>query len=168
MPDPLRSAAIFATAALLGSSPGPRKTRYAICLDTGLFYKFIPDDATATNGITILGQVGGYPGTWQHVAGDQLGADLDDSDAAITVAGKLERFLPTLTRNCTKTLGTAGAVNGAKLVITVTSGAGFTVAFVNGGPGVGTLTTKPSGQKWWFEFRFNGTDWRLFRAGQLV
>ncbi len=169
MPEPLRSAEVYETIALMAALPGRSKKHWAVVIENARLYQWLPDDTTTADGWSIVASTGGgSAGRWKDVPGDLHGADLDDSDGPIAITGKPERDLPTLARSCTKTLGVAGAAKGHKLVVTITSNAAFTVAFVNGGPGAGTITTKPSGQKWWFQFRFDGADWRYFRAGQLA
>ncbi len=74
---------------------------------------------------------------------------------------------PTLGANLTITLGVAAGadgrlpVAGKRLAFTRTDVAAFTVAFVNGGPGAGTLKTLPVSAIGYAEFEFDGTNWEL-------
>jgi hypothetical protein len=168
MPDPLRSAEIYETVALMAAMPGRPKKHWAIVLENGLPYKWVPDDATTADGFSVVtGTGGGYAGRWLHVPGDQKGTDLDDSDETIVVGGKLLRYLPTLARNSVKTLGTTGAIAGQVLTIVCTSSAAFTLTIVNGGAGAGTLMTKPVSERYMLAARFNGTNWEPRAAGKL-
>ncbi len=74
---------------------------------------------------------------------------------------------PTLGANITITLGVAAGADGRLPVagkrwqFTRTDVAAFTVAFVNGGPGAGTLKTLPVSAIGFAEFEFDGTNWEL-------
>lgn len=169
MPDPLRAAAIYTTVALLAAQPGRRKVGYAVVLENGRFYKWVPDDTTATDGWSVVGYTGGHAGTWKDTPGDVKGADLGDTTETLTVAGKLLRYVQAavLAANRTKTLGVTGAQLGQVLRIVRLDVGAFTLAFVNGGPAAGTITTLPASQRWFADFRFDGADWRLLGAGQM-
>ena len=170
MPLRLRAATVRATAATIAGQPGPRVPHYEIALDTGLLYKWVPDDTTAADAFSILTHSGGFPGRWHMVPGDRKGTDLADGNATITVAGKLERTLPasTLSGNSVLTLSVTGAVAGTPITITRLDAEAFTYAIANGGPLADTLITFPTSTRYFADLRFNGDDWRLLRAGDMA
>ncbi len=97
------------------------------------------------------------------------GADLGNADATIQWSEGRRRVLPAATVNAARayTLGVAGSPvprKGVRLRVTVLDATANTKAFVNGGPGAGTLLTIPVSQVGFGEFEFNGTDWELSAA----
>lgn len=93
------------------------------------------------------------------------GTNLTDADETVAVADGLWRKLPTLTGNRSKTLDPTGAAAGDQLTVTRTSTAANTCAFVNGGPGAGTLLTMPASKVAFAKFQFDGTNWALREVG---
>jgi hypothetical protein len=154
----------------MAAGQGFHLPHYAVCLDNGQLYRWAPDDATTANGYTVVAATGGTSGNWLHVPGDTLGADLTDADETLTVAQKFVRYVEaaTLTANRTKTLSTTGAINGHVITIVRLDTTAFTMPIVNGGAGAGTIITFPVSVRYWADFRFDGTNWRLLRAGQMA
>lgn len=95
------------------------------------------------------------------------GANLADADATITKAQGSWRKLPaaTLSANRAVTLGTTGANPGDQITVTRLDLTAFTLAFINGGAGAGTLYTMPVSKLGWAKFQFDGTNWALREFG---
>ena len=161
-----RAATVFTTVASLSGAAGPHVPHYAFVLQNARVYKWVPDDSSTADAWSIVTHTGGEPGRWIWIAGDELGADLTDASATLTVDGKLLRYLPaaTLSANRTLTLSTTGAVAGLIWTIVRLDVGAWTVAFVNGGVGAGTLATMPVSKQATCDFVFDGTNWRLLRA----
>lgn len=69
------------------------------------------------------------------------------------------------TNNRTVTLGTTGAYAGDQMSFTRNGTEAFTVAFVNGGPGAGTMLTWPASKQNSAIFQYDGTNWKLRQCG---
>jgi hypothetical protein len=149
---------------------GPSIAHYAIPLDQPHLYRWIPGDTTTANSETVLSYSGGTVGRWHRVRVQQLGANLTNADATLYASGKRWRILPaaTLTANHVATLSTTGAAAGDELTITRLDVTANTYAVVNGGAGAGTLITMPVSVRYFADFYFDGTNWRLMRAGQMA
>lgn len=95
------------------------------------------------------------------------GANLTDADANLTIAGGQWRKLPaaTLSAGRTLTLQPTGAAAGDQIEVTRLDATANTLAFVNGGPGAGTLFTMAISKIGWARFQFDGTNWALRAFG---
>lgn len=95
------------------------------------------------------------------------GTALTDADATIAVAAGKWRKMPaaTLSANRAITLGTTGAVADDQIQVTRLDVGAFTLAFVNGGAGAGTLYTMPVSKLAHAVFQFDGTNWALRSFG---
>lgn len=164
-----RAAKIFTAVTNLEADSGPRVAKYAITLDTGALYVWVPDDATTADGLNVLAATGGYAGRWHRVPlGPQKGTDLTNADASIGVAGKRLRVLPagTLGANRVLTLLAAGASVRDTLRITRLDVGAYTYQ-IDDDVGSTTLTTLPVSERWFADFYFTGTNWILTAAGQM-
>ncbi len=87
--------------------------------------------------------------------------------ATVQWSDGLRRVITGLAANATITLGVAAGADGRLPVagkrwqFTRTDTGAFTVAFVNGGPGAGTLKTLAVSVIGFAEFEFDGTNWEL-------
>lgn len=155
--------------ATLAADYGQPQARYAIPLDRGRLFKWIPNDATAEASPRVLGHVGGYAGRWHEVRCPDKGANLTDAAVTLTVAGDDWRVLPaaTLTANRIATLSTTGAVLGDVIEVTRLDATAFTYTIANGGAGGGNLFVLPISQRWWCRSFYDGTNWIARAAGQL-
>jgi hypothetical protein len=98
------------------------------------------------------------------------GAALTDADATITLAQGRWRVLPAavpLTVNRVITLSATGGVAGDQITVTRLGVGAFTLAFVNGGAGAGTLLTLPVGIIGFAKFQFDGTNWAVRETGTI-
>lgn len=170
MANPRRAPTVMASVAAVAADQGPLLEHYAIPLDQPSLYRWIVGDSSTVNGETVLGHTGGTVGRWLRVRPQLLGANLTNAPATIYAGEKAWRRLPagTLTANRVLTLGTTGASAGDTITVTRLDVSAWTYAVVNGGAGAGTLITLPASQKWFADFYFDGTDWLLVRAGQMV
>lgn len=96
---------------------------------------------------------------------EAAGTAIGDADGNIAIAGGKWRVLATLSGNRSYTLQTTGAVAGDQITVTRTSTAANTAAFINGGPGAGTLLTMPNSKVAFAKFQFDGTNWALREVG---
>lgn len=96
------------------------------------------------------------------------GANLTDANQTIAIADGNWRKLPagTLTAARTKTIGTAGAVSGQTITITVFP-QDFTTTLTNGGAGAGSLEITPNVQPVFVRYQFDGTNWIVKNVGAL-
>lgn len=177
MANSIRTAEIYATAAVLGASAGPIIAHYAICLDTARLYRWIPGDASTADGEVILGYVGGTSGRWHMVRPDDRGADLTDvASATIYLSEKPKRYLPagTLTANSALTIGTttnsdasaALCADGDLLTITRLDVEAYTYAVSCAQ--LGAIITLPASEAWFVDLRFQDPGWHLLRAGKMT
>lgn len=106
-------------------------------------------------------------GIYDAVFAAPKGADLTDAAVTITIAQGRWRVLPAaiLSANRIITLGTTGAAAGDRIEITRLDAGAFTLAFVNGGAGAGTLVTLPVSKVNFARFYFDGTNWLLMAVG---
>jgi hypothetical protein len=167
--NPLRSITIHETIAQIETQPGAELPRYAMPLDRARVYEWIPEDTDTADSVKVLDHSGGHTGTWHEVRVPDKGADLGDASVSLTVAGEVWRTLPaaTLTDNRTLTLSTTNAEEGDTLGVTRLDAGAFTVAFVNGGAGAGTLCTMPVSARAYALFYYDGTNWSA-RASALM
>jgi hypothetical protein len=95
------------------------------------------------------------------------GANLTDAAVTIQRSQGMWRKMPaaTLTANRIVTLGTTGAVAGDQIEVTRLDLGAFTLAFLNGGAGAGTLYTMIASKLGWAKFQFDGTNWALRAFG---
>lgn len=95
------------------------------------------------------------------------GADLTDASPTITLAQGKWRVMPAATMSAgrTITLDPAGCVAGDQLEVTRLDASANTLAFINGGPGAGTLLTMPVSKVNFAKFQFDGTNWALKECG---
>lgn len=95
------------------------------------------------------------------------GAALADTSPTVTVAQGQWRVQPaaSLTANRSITLGTAGAAAGDQIEFTRLDLGAFTLAFINGGAGAGTLFTMAVSKLGYARFQFDGTNWALRSFG---
>lgn len=95
------------------------------------------------------------------------GANLTDANATVQVSEGAHRRLPaaTLSANRTITLGTTNAKAGDQIEFMRLDLTAFTLAFVNGGAGAGTLLTLPVSKLGCARFQFDGTNWFLRSFG---
>lgn len=100
-------------------------------------------------------------------AGQESPVDLTDASVTVQVGGGRFRRMPaaTLSANRTITLGTTGAVAGDIMNFIRLDVGAFTLAFVNGGAGAGTLLTLPVSKLGSAQFLFDGTNWHLRAFG---
>lgn len=97
------------------------------------------------------------------------GADLGDADVSIKWSDGLRRVIPaaTLTASRTVTYSTAAGADGrlppagARLTVTRKGVEAFTLLFVNGGVGAGTMATLVASKAGWFTGEFDGTNWEV-------
>lgn len=97
------------------------------------------------------------------------GADLTDADVTLKWSDGLRRVVPaaTITASRTITFGiTAGADGrlpraGDRLTVTRKGVEAFTLVFVNGGGGAGTMATLVASKAGYFIGEFDGTNWEL-------
>lgn len=94
------------------------------------------------------------------------GANLGDTSPTLAWSdGRRVQPAASLSANRTVTLGVAAGADGrlptagARWEFTRLDTGAFTLAFVNGGPGAGTLRTLPVSAVGSAVFEFNGTDW---------
>lgn len=92
---------------------------------------------------------------------------LTDADATVQIGGGAWRRMPaaTLSANRAITLGTTGAKAGDQIEFTRLDVGAFTLAFINGGAGAGTLYTMAVSVKGYARFQFDGTNWALRAFG---
>lgn len=159
----------MASVAAIDADPGPPIEHYALPLDLGALFRFVPGSSLTADNITVIDQTGGIPGRWLRVRRPDKGDDLGDADVTITVSGNFWRRIPTatLTTKRTITLGTTNAAAGDKVTITRLDTTANEVDIVNGGPAAGTLATLPVSEAWWITNEFDGTNWLLHSAGKL-
>jgi hypothetical protein len=97
------------------------------------------------------------------------GPNLGDTSPTLQWSDGLRRVLPaaTLSANRTITLGVAAGADGrlptagVRWEFTRLDAGAFTLAFVNGGPGAGTLRTLPVSAVGSFVAEFDGTNWEM-------
>ena len=97
------------------------------------------------------------------------GANLGDAAVTLNWSDGLRRVLPaaTLTANRIITFGVVAGADGRlaragdRLVVTRLDAGAFTLAFVNGGPGAGTMATLVASKVGFFEAEFDGVDWGM-------
>lgn len=176
MPLAIRTAEIYTTAAILAAAPGPIIPHYAICLDTGRLYQWIPGDATTADGWAVLGHVGGFAGRWHRVQPDDRGADLPNDNTSIYLAGKPVRYVIAGTLNAnreyllrTKLSSGASSINcsnGDRLTIVRLDTSAYTLRLTD--EVYGTIITLPASQAWFADLRFNEKGWVLLRAGKMT
>lgn len=170
MANPRRAITVFPSIAVMQSSRGPLLPDYGMPLDRPRAFRFAPGSSLADDGWTALETSGGTDGRYLDMPEDDLGSDLADGNATITVGGKRRRILAvgTLTQNSTGTLSATNARAGHVLELSLQDTGAFTYAIVNGGPGGGTLATKASGAARFVIAYFNGTNWRLFDSHAIT
>ncbi len=170
MANPRRSITVFPTIAIMQGSRGPLIPEYGTPLDRPVLYRFAVNNAETANGWTSIAPSGGCAGNWLDVPEADLGENLADGNATITVAGKRRRrlILGTLTQDSTATLSTTGARLGHRLKFSLLDSGGFAYALVNGGVAAGTLATKASGQRRYVEVYFDATDWVLLDSHAIT
>lgn len=96
------------------------------------------------------------------------GAAMTDADeAAVLYATGAFRTMVVLTANRNKTLSPTGAVKGNQIEVLRAGTEAFTCAFINGGPGAGTMITFPVSKAASAKFQFDGTNWFLKSVGTL-
>lgn len=95
------------------------------------------------------------------VANQVSGTNIANTNAStVQRVGRVSRYLcPTLSQNCTVTLGTTGAVKGDVMRIIRTDVNAFTLAVNNGGAGAGTLATLVASKVGFVQAWFDGTNW---------
>lgn len=171
---PRRSPTIFASRAVMASTPGPFDNRYAIPLDYPGLYRWALGNADTADGESTITYSGGAAGNWLlvHHLGRELpaGDDLTDGNQTIHVSGGFHRILPaaTLTGNITITLGTTNAREGYPIEILRRDVGAYTVAIVNGGTGGGTLTTLPVSARSLFRGVYQSGAWVMRDAHLLI
>jgi len=168
MANERRSATIMANVAALTADPGPIVPHYAITLDTGALYRWIPADTTTADGLNVLAHTGGTVGRWHRVRWDDKGTDLADGAEDIAIAGGRLYALPasTLTGNSTKELQSAGADAGDVIRIVRQDTEAYTMP-IDDEASAATIFTFPVSEARWAEFRFDGTNWELIGAGTM-
>lgn len=172
MPERRLAPTIYSTAAYLGTQFGPLIPHYAVPLDLGELFRWVPDSALVPDDVAVIGYQGGSAGAWQRVRRPDQGADLTGlatGNMTLTVGGRGWRVIPTgtLAANRAITLATTNAEAGDTIEITRLDVGAFTVALVNGGPAAGTLCTLPVSARSWARLYFNGDNW-LHRASALM
>lgn len=167
---PRLAATIVSLAATTQAERGPDVERYRRHLDLPGLFRFVLGSVLTDDGVSVLAGSGGTAGRWLRVREPDRGTDLTDADATLLVGGKAWRTLPaaTLTASRTLTLGTTNAAAGDPLTVTRLDVGAYTVAFVNGGAGAGTLITMPVSSRYFATFYFDGTNWRLRSAAAMA
>jgi hypothetical protein len=137
----------------------------------GLTAASLSDVAPVATGAAAVAGVAATASRSDHVHADPqrlaAGANLADADATIAVAAGLWRKVPsaTLTANRAITLGTTGAAAGDQITVTRLGTEAYTLAFINGGAGAGTLHTLPASKVGFVKAQFDGSNWALREAG---
>lgn len=135
----------------------------------------IADQGTLANSIT-LNQPGAYRLlTYSNPMGCWVAEGRNDNDAAVVIADAATTTIQvtqgrwrtlTATQANAITLGTTGALPSDQIEITRLDTTAFAVTVINGGAGVGTLTTFVASKLNAGLFQFDGTNWALRRPGQ--
>lgn len=91
------------------------------------------------------------------------GANLTDANVTIDVTQGELRIMPAATLGAGRsiTLGVTGARKGNKIVVPRLDVTANTLAFINGGPGAGTILTMPVSVMSNGVFEFDGSNWAL-------
>ncbi len=162
-----RSAAIYDDVSTLAAQRGYARSRHwAYVVDNGLMYRWVADDTTATNGLTVIGHTGGDAGRWHAIFGDTAAsAALGNADATLSIGSGTIFTMPasTLSDDRTLTLSPTGVPVGAVVTIVRNDLSIYTIAVVNGGAGGGTIFTFPAGNTGSADFRFDGTNFSRLR-----
>lgn len=170
MSDAPQAIRVRPSAASVRSDQGPPVAHYALILDLpGAPFRFAAGSSAAEDGWTaIVPTGGGTAGAWLRCREADKGANITGT-AAITVGGKRWRRIAVgaLSANATLTLSTTNAVEGDIIEFTRLDVGAYTVAFVNGGAGAGTLATMPVSARAFVSVYFDGTDW-LLRDSHLM
>lgn len=170
MAYPRLAATIRSTLAALRADLGPALERYSIPLDRPRLFRWAVGSLLAHDAwTTVVPLGGGTAGAWLEVREDDKGADIVQADTTLTVGGKRWRRIAVgaLSANLSLTLSTTNAAAGDVLEVTRLDVGAYTVAFVNGGVGAGTLVTLPVSARSRALFYFDGTNW-LLRASHLM
>jgi len=126
---------------------------------------------TATAGLLIYcsdlgggaGQLSADGTNWKRVThGYETRGDADFTLQVLT-NGEYQNNTATLTANRTTTLGVTTAYKGSRFRYRTSGLGAFTMAFVNGGGGGGTLITFPALTAKSAEFVYDGTNWQLMQ-----
>ena len=171
------AAGIYPSLAALRAATPPLVQRFARVLGLPALYRFLPLDTSADDSVTALvPALGG--GAWLDVPDDDRGTDLTTATGAATIGiyGGRWRVIPaaTLAGNVTLTLdpktvdGLATIRRGESLCVTRLDAGAFTMAWVNGGPAAGTLSTFPTSSQAWAWFWFDGANWVKRAAGTMI
>lgn len=171
-----RAVAIVPSIAVLRSQPGPALARYFWVLELGASFRWALNSLALDDGFTaIVPNVGGFQGAWLRMRTTERGPDIAAADftahaATVGVAsGYWQVITPaSLTGASTITLDPAGAVAGDWKEFTREDTTGNTLAFVNGGPAAGTLTTMPVSARAYARFDFDGTNFVRRTSGLLL
>lgn len=167
--NPLRSIKVWPSVAILEAQVGQPLPQYALTLDNGRFYKWIPNDIDEPDSDKVLGSVGGYIGTWHELRCPDAGEDLTDASVTIDIADGEWRTLPaaTLSANRALTLSTTNAEEGDVFELTRLDVGAYTYTITNGGAGGGSVFVLPVSTRFSCKAYFDGTNWIPRAAGQL-
>lgn len=170
MADTPRCLTIKTSAANMAAQRGNPTARYNLPLDIPVVFKWVPGAVDTVDSVTVFGYSGGTAGVWRRLRMPILGANLTDADVTIDPQGNYARQLVagTLTVNRVATMGLTNAVEGDIITVTRLDVEAFTYTINNGGPAAGTLVVLPVSEKSFADLYFNGTNWILLRAAQML